>query len=172
MVYIKVFLIVSIIFICFILGNKKANSFKEREMELKNIKDAFQIFINKIEYTYSPIAEIFEEISKIVYQDKSNIFQDTINLLKENRQKSISNCFYEAVEKSTNFFHEDDKEIIKMLGRELGKTNKDGQISEIQVINNFLETQIGRAEEEKVKNVKLYKTLGTIIGCGIGIILF
>ena len=164
MVYIKVFLIVSIIFICFILGNKKANSFKEREMELKNIKDAFQIFINKIEYTYSPIAEIFEEIS--------NIFQDTINLLKENRQKSISNCFYEAVEKSTNFFHEDDKEIIKMLGRELGKTNKDGQISEIQVINNFLETQIGRAEEEKVKNVKLYKTLGTIIGCGIGIILF
>ena len=67
---------------------------------------------------------------------------------------------------------EEDKEIIKMLGHQLGKIDKDGQISEIQVTSEFLQTQINKAEEEKNKNVKLYKTLGTVIGCGIGIILF
>lgn len=172
MIYIKIFLTMGIIFICFMLGNRKANSFKERVIELKNIKDAMQIFTNKITYTYAPIMEIFEEISNVVYQGKDNIFADTNKIMKENRQNTISNSFYEAIDNNKNALIEEDKEIIKMLGRELGKTDKDGQISEIQVISNFLETQILRAEEEKSKNVKLYKTLGTIIGCGIGIILF
>lgn len=168
--YIKCFVILAIILLCTILGNRKANTFKLRELELKNIQDALQIFISKIEYTYKPISEIFEEISKVVYLEENNIFKRTNTILNE-KKSTIAEAWNISVEEENNLMAED-KEIIKMLGRMLGKTDKVGQIAEIQVTNNFLNTQILRAEEEKKKNTKLYKTLGTVIGCGIGIILF
>lgn len=172
MFYIKSLIIVGIVILCTSLGIKKANTFNYRTIELKNIKNALQIFSSKIQFTYEPISDIFDEISKVVYFERENIFKKTNEILQNEKKKTISECFYEAVEKDENYLKEEDKEIIKMLGHQLGKIDKDGQISEIQVTSEFLQTQINKAEEEKNKNVKLYKTLGTVIGCGIGIILF
>ena len=45
---------------------------------------------------------------------------------------------------------------FKNLGRLLGKTDIEGQISEIKLVNNFLDIQIKDAEEEKNKNEKMY----------------
>ena len=75
MFYIKCFTILAIIVICTVLGNRKANNFKARELELKNMQNALQIFISKIEFTYEPITEIFNEISKMVYLERNNIFK-------------------------------------------------------------------------------------------------
>lgn len=46
-----------------------------------------------------------------------------------------------------------------------------GQISEIELNRDFIETQIKKAEEECKKNEKMYRTLGTIVGLTIVIIL-
>jgi len=46
-----------------------------------------------------------------------------------------------------------------------------GQISEIEMTMDFLDTQIQDAEQECKKNEKMYKTLGTIVGLAIIIIL-
>ena len=54
----------------------------------------------------------------------------------------------------------------------LGQTDVEGQISEIEVTENFLNMQIEKAEEDKKKNQKLYKTLGVTIGLVFVIILF
>lgn len=53
-----------------------------------------------------------------------------------------------------------------------GKTDIDGQMSEINLFKELLKTQIQKAEEEKRKNTKMYKSLGTIAGLTIIIILF
>lgn len=52
-----------------------------------------------------------------------------------------------------------------------GKTDVEGQISEIEITANFIETQISKAEEECKKNEKLYRTLGSIVGIALVIIL-
>lgn len=45
-------------------------------------------------------------------------------------------------------------------------------MSEINQFQTILKVQIENAEEEKNKNAKMYKSLGTIIGLAIVIILF
>ena len=65
----------------------------------------------------------------------------------------------------------EDKNAIKALGKLLGKTDKTGQIREITLVESLIKAQIEKAEIEKNKNVKLYKTLGTVSGIGISIIL-
>ena len=52
-----------------------------------------------------------------------------------------------------------------------GKVDVEGQVSEINIVDNFLDTQIELAEQDKNKYVKMYKSLGATIGIGIIIIL-
>ena len=66
----------------------------------------------------------------------------------------------------------EDITLMKNLGNVLGKTDIEGQMSEINQFLLLLKEQIKNAEEEKNKNAKMYKSLGTIIGLAIVIILF
>lgn len=47
----------------------------------------------------------------------------------------------------------------------------EGQVSEIELTSSFIDMQINKAEEERKKNEKMYRTLGTVIGLAIVIIL-
>ena len=58
-----------------------------------------------------------------------------------------------------------------MLGKLLGKTDIKGQVNEIALTQGLIEKQIEKADIEKNKNVKLYKTMGVVLGIGICIIL-
>ena len=69
------------------------------------------------------------------------------------------------------FLKEEDKNVLKMLSKLLGQTDTDGQISQIEITENFLEGQIKAAMEAKQKNERLYTRLGTIVGLAIVIVL-
>lgn len=168
MLVLKLFVISGIIVICSYLGIQKAKTFEVRTEELKKIQSSLNMFKSKIEFTYEPIKDIFEEISKIVYQDKSNIFKNTINFLQENYE--ITQAWNMAIINTQNYLDTEDKDTLKLMGKLLGKTDKLGQISEINLEKTLLERQIEKAENEKNKNVKLYRTLGIVFGIGIVII--
>ena len=85
--------------------------------------------------------------------------------------ESTDIAWEEAVEELKSNLKTEDKQTIKTLSKLLGSTDTDGQISQIEVTETFLEKQIREAEEEKQKNEKLYKKLGATIGLAIVIIL-
>ena len=60
---------------------------------------------------------------------------------------------------------------MQMMGKMLGQSDIDGQISQIEVTEEFLNRQIEEAEKEKTKNEKLYQKLGTILGLTLVTIL-
>ena len=125
----------------------------------------------KIEFTQKPLAEIFEEtylveknlkISKIFYISAQKI-----------ESKNIKDAWNEAISEEKFFWDlkKEDIALIRTFGNMLGKTDVEGQVSEIALTNEFLDIQIKDAEEQCKKNEKMYKTLGTIIGIAIVIIL-
>lgn len=52
-----------------------------------------------------------------------------------------------------------------------GQTDSEGQASQIEITKSFIDMQIVKAEEERGKNEKLYKTLGITVGLAIVIVL-
>ena len=165
--FLKIFILLLIMLICTSLGILKAKSYNNRVVELKKIKNALEVLKSKIEFTYEPIQDIFREISKIVYANEENIFVQTLENIS---QCGVTESWNKAIEKNANL-NEEDKSTIQMFGKLLGKTDKSGQINEINVTSKLIDTQIEKAEQEKAKNYKLFKTLGSVVGIGLCIIL-
>jgi stage III sporulation protein AB len=166
-VYIKIIDLILIIAVCTCIGMIKASTFNKRVIDLRNFKSALGMFKSKIEFTYEPLNVIFYEISKAIYGEKENVFEEFNRNLKKINDTSLA--WQSAVDKIS--FKSCDKEIIFMLGKMLGKTDKNGQLSEINLIDKFIDKQIEEAIIEKQKNEKLYRTLGVTLGITIALIL-
>lgn len=150
------------------IGALLSQKYQKREEELKDFKTAFIMFKTKICYTYEPLQEIFKDISKNIQSKTKIVFEKTIKYMKE---KNATESWNLALEETTTNLTKEDKKALSTLGKLLGKTNIEGQINEINLSLEFLETQIENARQEKEKSAKLYKTLGAIAGIGIVIIL-
>lgn len=150
------------------IGLKMANSYKVRAYNLKQIKKGLKILETKIMYTYEELPDLFFDISKKVSGDVSKLFSKA----SQNMEIEFA-C--EAWEKSVDSINlsltTDDKEALKSLGKLLGKTDIQGQLNQIALVNNFLDEQIREATDAKDKNVNMYKKLGVIVGLAVVIVL-
>ena len=152
------------------IGRLLSKKYYYRLEELEEIKNALNLFKTKIKFTYSSIPEIFKEIAEGSKQNISKIFENTVHNLKTMPATEAWNKAIDETKENTNL-NEEDIKIIKGLSKQLGITDIEGQISQIDITQNFLDTQIRQAQEEKEKNQKLYQKLGTTIGLVIVILL-
>ena len=166
---IKYILLIAIFGLSTGIGILISKSYENRVIELKEFKNVLNIMKTKIKFTYEPLAEIFKQISKDNQTNVERIFGQMANQITYYPTKDVwENCIQDA----DISIKQEDKDILKKLGKLLGQTDVEGQISEIEVTQNFLDTQIEKAEEEKKKNQKMYKTLGIVTGLVFVIILF
>lgn len=154
------------------VGFLLSRSYTDRAKELNSLSNLINILQNKMKFTHKPLGEILEETAAIREDSRiSEIFWKTGQKLKKQK---IEDAWSEAILEEKIFLNlkGEDIKVIQTLGNVLGKTDIEGQMSEIAQFNTLLKVQIKKAEEEKNKNVKMYKSLGTIIGLAIVILLF
>ena len=152
------------------IGVLMSKKYKNRVIELREFKNAINILEAKIKFTYEPIPEIFKEMAKNLEKSISGIFKIASEYIETSTTKEAWNKAIEESKPNLSLNNEDIN-IIQSLGNLLGKTDVEGQISEIEVTSNFIDAQIVKAEGEKKKNEKMYRSLGTIVGLAIVIIL-
>ena len=166
---IKYILLVAIFGLSTAIGLVISKTYENRVVELKEFKNILNIMKTKIKFTYEPLAEIFKQIANNNDTNVEKIFGQMANQITYYQTRDVwENCIQDA-DISIN---QEDKDILKKLGKLLGQTDVEGQVSEIEVTQNFLNMQIEKAEEDKKKNQKMYKTLGVTIGLIFVIILF
>ncbi len=155
---------------CSYIGYLISKKYANREKELKEMKSALNIFITKIKYTYEPIPAIFEEISEKIKENRniSNLFRIASKNMKE---YEAGEAWNRSLESANTNMKSDDINVLKGLSKLLGKIDADGQVREIELVNNFLNKQIEDAEAERSKNERMYRTLGISIGIAITVIL-
>ena len=166
---IKYILLVAIFGLSTAIGLVISKTYENRVVELKEFKNILNIMKTKIKFTYEPLAEILKQIANNNDTNVEKIFGQMANQITYYQTREVwGNCIQDA-DISIN---QEDKDILKRLGKLLGQTDVEGQVSEIEVTQNFLNMQIEKAEEDKKKNQKMYKTLGVTIGLIFVIILF
>jgi len=170
MIIIKFIILIIIFGACTSLGVLMSKKYKNRVIELREFKSTMNTLETKIKFTYEPIPEILKDISENLGKNTSLILKKASLYMEKNTTQSAWNQAIEETKKNLSLNNEDIT-IIKNLGNLLGKTDVEGQISEINVTSNFIDSQIIKAEEERKKNEKMYRNLGTIVGLAIVIIL-
>lgn len=168
MFWVKMFILILIFLSSLQAGKIISKKYFGRVAELKDMKNALNMFLTKIRFTYESVPESFREIGNSIDGNVGKMFRISSELMKD---KSAGDAWEETIDKSQTNLKEEDKDILKNFGRLLGKTDLEGQISEIKLVQEFLNTQIEIAETERQKNEKLYRTLGGVIGLAIVIIL-
>lgn len=163
--YITLILILSSTSYIGILISKK---YLNRVKDLKEMKNALNMFSTKIKFTYEPIPQTFKEISQKTKPNISNIFK---NAYEKMNTQNAGKALEEALDESNTNMTKEDIEVLKNLSNLLGKIDIEGQVNEVELVEKFLDTQIEIAEEEKQKYVKMYKTLGVTVGLAVVIIL-
>ena len=152
------------------IGNYKASQYINRLKELISIKSALNIFENKIKFTQSPLGEILKSISENCDENNiKNIFKVLSAEMKKNT--NIHKIWEKTINTNTSNLNEEDKKILIHMGKILGTTDVEGQVSNIKITSSFIDRQIEKAEQEKEKNVKMFRTLGIVSGLTIIIIL-
>ena len=166
---IKYILLFTIFGLSTAIGMAVSKTYENRVVELKEFKNMLNAIKTKIKFTYEPLAEIFKQLANKNDTNIERIFGQMANQITYYPTREVwENCIQDA-DISIN---QEDKDILKKLGKLLGQTDVEGQVSEIEVVESFLNIQIDKAEEEKKKNQKMYKTLGVTIGLIFVIVLF
>ena len=168
MITIKYISVFFVFLISIYIGNLISKKYTLRLTELKDLKNALNIIESKIKFTYEPLQDIFIQTSKMVSNNISKIFVQACNNMKTDNAEEAWN---KSIQKVTTNLNNDDIENIKSFGKMLGKTDKEGQLSRIELTKTFIEMQIEKAKIEEQKNAKMYKTLGAILGLAFVIIL-
>ena len=165
---IKYLILFLILIISTLIGRTMAKKYVYRVEELEEIKVALNILKTKIRFTYEPIPEIFTEIAQNTTRNVKNIF---LNAKKKMKESTAETAWQESVDEANANLNNEDKRAIKTLAKLLGQTDSEGQISQIEITEKFIEEQIQDAISSRQKNEKLYTRLGTILGMTIVIIL-
>ena len=168
MLLFKLFLLALIIGASSVIGILFSKKYANREKEIKEMKTGLNIFATKIKFTYEPIPNLFMEIANKIGGNVGDIFQRAALNMKE---QTAGDAWNNALEEVKHNFTSEDIVVLKNLSKLLGETDLEGQISEIEVVNQFLTSQLESAGEERRKNEKMYRTLGVVTGLTIAIIL-
>ena len=135
-----------------LIGKFLSQKYVYRLEELKEIKNSLNIFKSKIKFTYEPIPEIFEEISQNTSKNVGSIFLKS----KQKMNDITANIAWEetldeVVKENKTNLKKEDINILKTLSKLLGQTDVEGQVSQIEITQNFLDAQIKEARRRKNK---------------------
>lgn len=110
MIFIKVLTLSAIFGASTMLGNIISNKYKNRTIELCEMKKALNYFETKIEYTYEPLKDIFMDISNLVSTNIGSIFKIAGIKLSE---MSVTEAWNYSIDISDIELNKKDLEIIR-----------------------------------------------------------
>lgn len=143
-------------------------------------------FSQRMQYRYVFLTEMDALILKMEGLIKYNRYS-VYELLDETRNEKLSFITDDMIAQSKEgkridelwkneisdikYLTADDLRVLGMLGDNLGKTDTDGQLAVMESVRRSLDTLIKDSDEIRKNKMKLYRTLGILLGAAVGIVL-
>lgn len=164
----KIIGIAVIISVTSFAGSYFSQTLKNRVLMLKKLNymlDEILVLLRCKSATVYEIAEVLaadERFSDFIFLKK--VISDRNRSFRESWCEAVSENIPQGAKKS-------DVEILTDIGRKLGASDLDGQISTISLWQSELVSAISSAEEDYNRKAKLYRSLGVLTGAFISIML-
>lgn len=152
------------------IGIYKAKRLKNREYILRDMVTFLSLVENEIKYMMSILPNAYESSrQKLLTSLKTAIGQIVVDMLASDSEVGTDQSIVRNIS-SLDGLTDYDKNVFISTLKNLGRSDLDGQINIIENGINIIENQIKEANDIKIKNSKLYKTVGVIAGIMIVII--
>ncbi len=150
--------------LCTFCGIAKSTELRKRSQLLSELSRTTTEFSIAIRCTSPTLDELAESCSGIFGE-----------LLRESRKDTadIKTAWTDAVEqlRSCSFCGKAEAELLAELGRELGTCSAEGQLSLLALHGARLEKLSAEAEEDARGKGKLYRSVGSLLGAGLAILI-
>lgn len=152
------------------IGILKSNKLKSREYILREMVTFLGLVENEIRYMMSILPNAYESArQKLNTELKEVVGNIVVDMLNVNDINKIDESIVLNISK-INSLSEYDKNVFVSTLKSLGRSDLDSQINIIENGKSILQNQIKEATDIKLKNSKLYKTVGMISGIMIVVI--
>lgn len=169
-IVLKLFISVSIVGISTYIGTSKARKLKEREYTLRDMITFLKLVENEIKYMMNILPNAYEIArQKLNTELKIKIGNIVIDMLEMNNLELVENSIEKNIA-DISCLEDYDKNVIISTLKNLGRSDVEGQINIIENGITTLENQVIEANEVKITNSKLYRTIGIIAGLMLVII--
>lgn len=170
MFVVKLGICIGIVVICTALGMKKSKKYEMREKMIIEFMTAFKSIGNDIKYMLISLPDALEKARHTMNTNVKDVLGAiSVDMISNNSEDDINRRINEDIN-SIYELSSYDKEIIYQGISSLGKADVESQIGIIDNTISNLDMQLKEANTDKVKNAKLYRTLGTAVGIMIAIV--
>lgn len=167
----KIIIYLAIIALTSYIGVLKSKKLKDREYILREMITFLNLIENEIKYMMSMLPNAYEvSRQKLVTELKPAIGNIVVDMLSIENYYLIDQSIVENIS-NINGLTEYDKNVFISTLKNLGRSDLESQINIIENSINILENQVKEANEVKLVNSKMYRTMGVITGLMIVIIL-
>lgn len=149
--------------LCFIIvicstatGFAMSQKLYRRKSILNDFSSLLSNAATKIRYTSSPLCDIFA---------------DNFAGFEFSGDKPFCDQWQDMLSRFCDVLCDDDIKLLKDFASQLGKTDTDGQLSNIEMYTQLLSKNISSADDSIIKKSKLYRVLGFSLGLAVSILV-
>lgn len=147
-----------------------AANYKAEQRHLKELLRILNEMTAELQYRLTPLPELIDNAAK---QASGALRKTMIDLKAEisgQTAPDVDKCMYAAMEKNPDLPVLTGN-MLRLLGKTLGRFDLDGQISEISSVIQEINENLSRLTADKDVRLRSYRTLGLCAGFAIAILL-
>lgn len=159
---------------CSLCGYLIAIKYKQRPLELRNLRSMLNLLETEIIYASTPLPIALDKIAKRATCNIAQLFSTTRDYLLSGNGITADEAWQKAVDDilPSSYFLEEDIGILKNFGVGLGCSDRNEQLKNIQLTQELLKQQEVKAETNKNQNERLWKTMGFLSGIAIILLIY
>lgn len=158
---------------CTYLGLRISSGYRQRTEMFRFLQNALTLLETEISYTATPLPLALERVGKKINKNCRPLFITAASVLQEKRGATASEAWFEGIKALSGkvSLTEEERELLQVFGHGLGGSAKEEQVKNIDLTRKQLHQAEKAAEEEQIKNQRMWQYLGFCLGTAIVLML-
>lgn len=155
-------------------GLSVAGNYQRRPKELRSLRAALQMLETEVSYGVTLLPEALRQVSGRCDQATAVLFSETAAQLSTMSGMTAAEAWDKALRKyyPGTALKPGDLAILRNLGASLGISDREDQIKHLHLAMEQIDSETVRADDESVRNVKLWRYLGFMGGLLVVLLVY